>query len=406
MPRRGGQATPEAAERPEGRDGATTRDAEGDGRQRQEAIDAGARNAAEDELFFDDDRRSARPSASSTASSTRRRSGPRTTTTSCRIQQQIADLVPVSPFWLDYARHDGKAPFLSRHLADASRNFTEMMFALSVLDLPFEAGKHDVQFAGGKMTLTPGRPGDRLPRGSPPGRRPRRPAADPRQPELLPPRRPLPRGERREVRQVRDRRVRRPHRLRLPGRRHQPDLVPAEADACCCNSRSARSRSPTASPPGPCRSTWSRTARRRSTTSSTSRRPGKFAHFPVHVAKNEQLVAAAQPVDVQRGRRSRRSSTPTSWDYVSQNGTTDEVLAFLNRENVRALNLDKIAFRMQDRGVLRVGHRGCCTSGTLYHPTLWSYGLFHTDPADGPRVPAARRRSSSPSAAGRSTARC
>ena len=30
--------------------------------------------------------------------------------------------------------------------------------------------------------------------------------------------------------------------------------------------------------------------------------PGKFAHFPVHVAKNEQLVAAAQPFDVQRGR--------------------------------------------------------------------------------------------------------
>ena len=42
------------------------------------------------------------------ASSTRRRSGPRTTTTSCRSQQQLADLVPVSPFWLDYARHDGK----------------------------------------------------------------------------------------------------------------------------------------------------------------------------------------------------------------------------------------------------------------------------------------------------------
>ena len=92
-------------------------------------------------------------SASSTASSTRPWSGPRTTTTTCRIQQQIADLVPVSPFWLDYARHDGKAPFLSRHLADASRNFTEMMFALAVLDLPFEAGKHDVKFDGGKMTL-------------------------------------------------------------------------------------------------------------------------------------------------------------------------------------------------------------------------------------------------------------
>src|SRR5207248_9718539 len=71
------------------------------------------------------------------------------------IQQQVAALVTVSPFWLDYARHDGKGPFLSRHLADASRNFTEMIFALAVLDLPFEAPKHDVVFKDGRMTLTP-----------------------------------------------------------------------------------------------------------------------------------------------------------------------------------------------------------------------------------------------------------
>jgi len=39
----------------------------------------------------------------------------------------------------------------------------------------------------------------------------------------------------------------------------------------------------------------------------------------------------------------------TACVYVSQHGTNDEVLAFMNRENVRALNLDKIAFRMRDR---------------------------------------------------------
>src|SRR4029077_11143469 len=34
----------------------------------------------------------------------------------------------------------------------------EMAFALAVLDLPFEPGKHDVKFDQGKMTLTPGGP--------------------------------------------------------------------------------------------------------------------------------------------------------------------------------------------------------------------------------------------------------
>src|SRR5205085_6348795 len=71
------------------------------------------------------------------------------------IQQQVAALVPVSSFWHDYAQHDGQRPFLSRNLADASRNFSEMMFALSVLDMPFTAGKHEIKFENGKMFFTP-----------------------------------------------------------------------------------------------------------------------------------------------------------------------------------------------------------------------------------------------------------
>src|SRR5262249_42256093 len=71
------------------------------------------------------------------------------------IQQQLADLVPINPFWLDYAKYDGKAHFFTSHLPEASKNFTEMMFALAVLDLPFTAGKHDIKFDGPKMTFTP-----------------------------------------------------------------------------------------------------------------------------------------------------------------------------------------------------------------------------------------------------------
>src|SRR5262249_43729791 len=71
---------------------------------------------------------------------------------------QIASLVGINPFWVDYANHDGKAPFFSRHFVDSSHNFTEMMFSLAVLDLPFTAGKHDVKFDGAKMTLTAGSP--------------------------------------------------------------------------------------------------------------------------------------------------------------------------------------------------------------------------------------------------------
>jgi hypothetical protein len=80
------------------------------------------------------------------------------------------------------------APFLSQHLAEASRNFTEMMFALSVLDLPFEAGKHELKFQGARMEVIPAGAMIAFHEKSAPltsGQ----PTADPDQPELLPQRR-------------------------------------------------------------------------------------------------------------------------------------------------------------------------------------------------------------------------
>lgn len=61
-----------------------------------------------------------------------------------RITEQIADLVSVNGFWRDYARHEGNGPFLSTKVAEAHGNFTEMMLALAVLDLPFEGGEHQL----------------------------------------------------------------------------------------------------------------------------------------------------------------------------------------------------------------------------------------------------------------------
>ena len=225
-------------------------------------------------------------------------------------------------------------------------------------------------------------------------------AADPGQPELLPPRRPVPRGERREVRQVRDRRVRRPHRLRLPGGGHQPDVVAAEAVGAAATAGRARSRSPNGQ-----------------YTQVGAARPGAVPHADDRLPLLLPAAGQVRPLPGPRGEeravrrrrrsrsrstwwRSRRSSTPTAWDYVSQNGTNEEVLAFLNRENVRALNLDKIAFRMKDRGVLRGGRSQLLQDRHLYHPTLWSYGLLPRRRGRRPAVPAARRTRSSTEAGG------
>jgi hypothetical protein len=299
-----------------------------------------------------------------------------------RIQQQVADLVPVAEFWHDYTRHDGKSPFLSRHLGDASRNFTEMMFALSVLDLPFEAGKHDVQFAGGRMTLTPAthmiafheevRPAD-----GPGGQIP-----------IL----------------VSENFYRHGDRYREEGGEKYDKFVTGEfvvhtvygCQVVVTNPTSSRQKLSVllqlpvgAIPVMTGQFTKSVPLDLEPYRTQTLDyffyfpRAGTFPHFPVHVAKNEQFVAAAQPTTFNVVAKATKIDT-TSWDYVSQHGTSEEVLAFLNRENVRALNLDKIAFRMKDRPFFEATVR-LLAERHLYHPTLYSYGVHHAD------VPTARQ---------------
>src|SRR5262249_60443331 len=77
-------------------------------------------------------------------------------------------------------------------------------------------------------------------------------------------------------------------------------------------------------------------------------RGGHFAHCPAHVAKNEALVAATKPTVFEVAETPSKPDAE-SWESVSQNGTPEQVLAYLNRENVHALDLEKIAFRMKDR---------------------------------------------------------
>ncbi len=74
------------------------------------------------------------------------------------IDQRNADLITANPFWTDYAAYNGDGAFYSEHFAEASRNFPEMMFALAVLDLPFQSPKHETEFAEAKMQLKAGGP--------------------------------------------------------------------------------------------------------------------------------------------------------------------------------------------------------------------------------------------------------
>ncbi len=298
------------------------------------------------------------------------------------IGQQVAALVPISDFWLDYVKHDGKTPFLSRHLADASRNFTEIMFALSVLDLPFTAGKHDVKFDGGRMTFTPGGPIVAFHEEV----RPAQPGAG--QVQIL----------------VSQNFYRHGDRFREEAGERYDKFITGEfvihtvygGHIVVTNPTSSRQKlavliqTPVGSIPV-ANGQFTRTVMLDLEPYRTQTidylfyfpKPGQYAHFPVHVAKAEALAAFSTPMAFNVVAKPTRVDTE-AWAYVSQHGSAEQVLAFLNRENVHALDLEKIAFRMRDRdfftatlALLRDRH--------VYHPTLWSYGIYHND------VPAARQ---------------
>ncbi len=68
-----------------------------------------------------------------------------------------------------------------------------------------------------------------------------------------------------------------------------------------------------------------------------------------------------------------------SWDYISQNGTADQQIEYLKKENTVRLELNKIAYRYKNKDfyqrlikVLSDKHR--------YDATAWSYGIKHNIP--------------------------
>lgn len=289
------------------------------------------------------------------------------------IDQQNGNLVTVNAFWKDFAAHDPANPFLSRNLAEASRNFPEMLLALAVLDLPFEAGKHETKFDGTKMTLTPAnslvvfheeiRGGGAVQAGG-----------------VL----------------VSQNFFRHGDRTRQENGENVDKYVVDEFLVHTVYGCQVVITNPTSSrqkinvlvqiPQGAVPVLNSQPTR----TIHLNLEPyhtqtveyhfyfptaGKFPQFPVHVAKNETLIAAALPVTLNVVDKPTRIDTG-SWDYISQQGSNDDVLAFLDKNNIHAINLEKIAWRMHELSMFEAVIKRLAVRH-LYHHTLWSYSLKH-----------------------------
>jgi len=292
------------------------------------------------------------------------------------IEQQLAELVTVNDFWADFALHGGTAPFLSPAFPQATRNFTEMMLAVALLDLPFKAGVHEEKLDGIHYTIQTASPVLVFHR------------------EIVEARRSAETG-RILVAQ---------HFFRADDRTRQennetvdrfvtdeflPQVVYG-GEVVLTNPGGSRQRLAVllqiplgAIPVSGGFNT--RGAYVNLEPYSTQKleyffyfpKAGKFPHYPAAVSRNAEVVAEAPPFTFNVVDQLTRIDK-TSWAWISQNGSPEETLAFLETANLHRLNLDDIAWRMKDKAwfgkaIALLNRRH------TWSQTLWSYGLLHGD---------------------------
>ena len=292
------------------------------------------------------------------------------------IAEQNSGLITVNSFWRDYAQHDptGEKPFLSTNIADASRNFTEMMLALAVLDLPFEPAKHESKFDGPQMTLAAGSPmivfHEEVK------------SAEPRADKvpILVTQNFFKHGDRQ--RQENGEQI---------DKYVADEFVIHTVYGCqvvVTNPTSARQKLTVllqvpkgAIPVANGQQTRSVHLDLQPYHTQTLDYffyfpgAGQYPHFPVHVAKNGELIAFASPSTFNVVDKPTKIDTE-SWDYVSQYASADDCLKFLNSHNVHGLNLDRMAWRMHDAKFFDAAV-ALLSARHAYQHTLWSYGLLH-----------------------------
>ncbi len=293
------------------------------------------------------------------------------------IEDQNADLITVNAFWNDYAASDPERPFFSSHFIHAAGNFAEMMLALSVLDLPFAEGEHASRTDGRAFSIDAKSPMVVF-------HKEIRRAAPAKAPSPI---------------LVSQNYFRPDDRYRYEGSERFDKFVTDEflrGTAYGCqvvigNPTSARRRlrlllqiPEGALPLG--KGFRSRGlpillepyATRTHEYHFYFPRTGRYRHYPVQVAKNEDFVAGADPTVLTAVARLSREETG-SWAWVSQNGTPEAVLDFLSTHNLNRIDLSKIAFRMRDRAFFEKV-LDLLWSRRVYDQTLWSYGILHNEP--------------------------
>ncbi len=293
------------------------------------------------------------------------------------VRQQGPDLIRFNAFWLDYAQNDAGRPFRSEHVTDAANSFPEILLALAVLDLPFEGAEPGTETNDSHYTVKAASPLIAFYKDIEPAER-----TDSDTPIL-----------------VSQNFFRLDDRYRHEGNQRFDKFVTDEFLSGVVYGCQVTVTNPTSTPHNievlrqvpegaipVAGGRYTKSERMRLEPYSTATieyhfyfpEPGEFDHYPVHVSEEGALLAFADPQHMSVVEEPSNVDT-TSWQYVSQQGSPEDVLEFLRTHNLNRIELSWIAWRMRDRtfydqalALLRERH--------MYQPVLWSFAMYHNDP--------------------------
>lgn len=293
------------------------------------------------------------------------------------IDQQTAELITVNAFWNDFAHHDFEKPFYSGNFIYATNTFSEMMLAISVLNLPFTSKDHPSAVDGNQFSLKAESPmiifhkevteSDTTEEKSP--MMVNRNYFDPND------------------------------RHRYDGNERFDKYVDTEFKSGIPYGCQLVLGNPTSSlqkikvlvqiPEGaiPIDNGFYTKGIPLTIDPFETRKmeyffyfpePGDYTGYPVQVSKNEKHIAGADAF-VFHVVKTFTHIDKDSWEYVSQNAAPEDVIEFLKTHNIHRLDLEKIAFRMKDKAFFEKTVE-VLSNRNVYHHTLWSYSIYHDVP--------------------------
>ncbi len=290
------------------------------------------------------------------------------------IEQQNGDLIKINKFWRDYAAADPEQPFLSTAFTQAAGSFSEMMFALSVLDLPLENA--EVKTAVEERTA------------------------------ILTSKSPIivfhqefknvePHDENTTI-LVSQNFFRKGDQYRMEEGQRVDKFVSDEFLIHTVYGCQIVVTNPTSTPQKldlllqtPVGSLPVSSGQRTQSVPMDLQpyhaetlvyyfyfpAAGNFDHYPVHVSKNAELLAFSKPLRMNVVNEPTKVDR-TSWAYISQYGSNDDVHQYLRSNNPHRADLNRIAFRMKDKAFFASSLELLKELG-VYNHTLWSYGIKH-----------------------------